>query len=300
MFFFVALLLPALWMIQQASCGWGVPTRIGSLEQTINESSGMAISRRIPNRSYRVNDSGDTGRFFSMDLDGQNTKSVNVEGFAPLDVEDLALGACDALADCIFIADIGDNNRVRSNLEIAVVEERVVFPVEVRPRHRVHIQYPDNPHDAESIGVHPDGSVYILTKDSPLSRIYRLKPDQWRNPQNIVQTLELVAAFDLAPLLPVSTIIDRFATAMDIARDGGRFIILTYRDAVEVFFDLSATIPNPNTWKNGQHYRQVELEVLEQQEAIAYLPDGKGFLYDTESSTPPTRPAPIMSVSCRK
>jgi hypothetical protein len=65
---------------------------IGTLDPVIAESSGLAISRRIPNRAYRHNDSGDTGRFFVTDITGRNAKTVNIAGFRPRDLEGVAVG----------------------------------------------------------------------------------------------------------------------------------------------------------------------------------------------------------------
>jgi hypothetical protein len=290
-------LLAALQNPAPSQCLWGPPVESGTLPAMVNESSGMAISRRIPDRSYRINDSGDTGRFFALDLAGGNAKAVGVAGFRPVDSEDIALGPCGDAADCIFIGDIGDNARARRNLEIVVVEETVSFPAEVEPRHRVRIQYPDGPRDAEALGVHPDGSLYILSKEPIRARLYRLTRAQWMNPQNPVETMELVAELDMARLLPVSTVIDRPVTSMDFSADGRRLIILTYRNALELFVDFGGRNPDPGSWREGEHYRTVTLEVLEQQEAIAYLPNGTGFLYDTERPLP-SRPARIMRVSC--
>jgi len=279
-------------------CTWGTAKEIGSLDPVINESSGMAISRRIPNRSYRVNDSGDTGRFFVMDLAGRGMKSVNIRGFNPIDNEDMALGPCDSSTDCIFIGDIGDNDRKRTTIELVVVQERPDFPAEVQAAYRVRMQYPDGPHDAESLGVHPNGTVYIVTKDAVKSVIYRLRRDQWRESRNGVAMLEPVVTLDWPALRPNTLPFTRMATGMDIAPDGKRFLLLNYVDAVEFFIDLSADIPNPAAWKEGVHYRRIELTTLEQEESIAYLPDGRGLLYDTER-TPNARSARIMRVDCR-
>jgi hypothetical protein len=211
----------------------------------------------------------------------------------------MTLGSCGASTDCLFIADIGDNRRSRTNLEIVVVEETADFPSEVQPRHRIRIQYPESPRDAESFSIHPSGDLYILTKEPVRQQIFRLKRDQWSSSQNAVEILQLVATIDMARMLPVSTVIDRATTSMDISPDGKRVLILTYRNALELFIDLGGSFPDPADWKEGEHYRPVMLEVLEQQEAIAYLPDGSGFIYDTERSIP-SRAARIMRASCRK
>jgi hypothetical protein len=86
---------------------------------------------------------------------------------------------------------------------------------------------------------------------------------------------------------------------MDITPDGKRFVILTYVEAVEFFIDLSKPVPDPKTWREGQHYRRIAITTLEQQEAVSWLPDGRGFLYDTEKVSP-TRAARIFKVSCVK
>lgn len=272
-------------------CSWGTSVQIGTLDPAINESSGLAISRKIPNRAYRHNDSGDRGRFFVTDLAGRNMKTVNIAGFRPLDVEGLGLGACDATTDCLFFADIGNNERERSNLELVVIREQPTFPLEVRPAYRITLRYPDGRHDAEAVAVHPDGNVYIATKDPATMQIFRLKPEQWRRSGGPAQTMELVTTLSWPALLPNSLPLGRVATSMDIAPDGKRFIVLTYVEAVEFFVDLSGPVPS------NPRLRRIPITTLEQQEAIAYLPDGSGFIYESERAIA-ARPARVMRVSC--
>jgi hypothetical protein len=256
----------------------------------------MAISRRIPNRSYRHNDSGDHARFFVMDLKGRNTKTVAIVGGAPNDWEDMALGPCDATTDCLFFGDIGDNDHRRRNLELIVVRERPTFPASVPADYRVTMRYPDGAHNAEAMAVHPDGSVYIATKDPARLQIFRLKPQQWRTGKG-PQMLEPVLTLDWPSLMPDSLALGRVATSMDISPDGKRFLILTYVEAVEFLFDLSKPVPAQGVWKEGRHYRRIPITTLEQEEAIAYLPDGRGFLYDTERVFAQRAPR-VFKVSC--
>jgi hypothetical protein len=277
-------------------CAWGPAAEIGTLERVISESSGMAISRKIPNRSYRHNDSGDAARFFVLDLDGRNTKTVTITGKAPNDWEDMALGPCDATTDCLFFGDIGDNDHRRRDLELIVVRERATFPASITADYRVTLRYPDAAHNAEALAVHPDGSVYIATKDAARLRLFRLKPEQWRSRKS-PQVLEQVLALDWPTLMPNALALGRVATSMDISPDGKRFIILTYVEAVEFFFDLSKPVPAQGTWKEGRHYRRIPITTLEQEEAIAYLPDGRGFLYDTERVFAQRAPR-VFKVSC--
>ena len=280
-------------------CAWTPAKEAGHLETVVNESSGMAISRRIPNRTYRINDSGDSGRFFAMDLTGSGTKFVKIERFNPIDTEDMAIGPCSASTDCIFIGDIGDNSRRRQFYELVVVEERADFPAEVRATYRVRMRYPDGPHDAEALAVHPNGTVYIATKDSRQSQIFRLKREQWRSARSAEEVvLEPVVALDWPVLRPNSLPFARLVTSMDIAPDGKSFVLLNYVDAVEFFVDLSATELDPTKWKDGKDYRTIQLTTLEQEEAIAYLPDGRSLLYDTERPQNAAT-ARIMRMDCR-
>jgi len=280
------------------TCGWEPARAVGALDTRVNESSGMAISRRISDRTYRINDSGDTGRFFVLDLTGAVTKIVQIDGFNPVDTEDMSIGPCGDSGDCIFIGDIGDNARRRQTVELVVIEERADFPSEVHPAHRVRLRYPDGPHDAEGLAVHPDGTVYITTKDTMKSQIYRLKREQWRNPQNPIEVLDLVVTLDWSELRPNTLSFTRMVTGMSIAPDGKRFLLLNYGDAMEFFVDLSAANPDPGKWKQGVDYRTIAITTLEQEETISYLPDGRSLLYDTEKA-PNAREARIMRMDCR-
>jgi hypothetical protein len=282
-------------------CEWGKPAEVGSLDNQINEASGLAVSRRFADRVYHINDSDVTGRFFVTSLAGRNMRTIYVPGFQPKDTEDLALGPCDTATDCLFIGDIGDNDRVRKDIEIIVVEERSEFPNEDRIRNRVRARYPDASHDAESLAVHPDGDIYILTKNFQLdglrpvvgpARVYRLKREQWQNSRDSISTMELVMTLDFAKLLPKSLLGGRMPTGMAIAPNGMRFLVLTYQDAVEFSVDLSKP-STPDAWKEGREYRRIPLLILAQQEAISFTRDGKALIYTTEGNN-----ARIVEIKC--
>src|SRR5215475_14869633 len=110
------------------TCQWTHGTEIGHVDSPIVEDSGLAISRKFPERLYHVNDSGDSGRFFITDFSGKDLRIVNINEFEPEDAEDLALGPCGPSLYCIFVGDIGDNDRTRKTIELAIVEEREKFP----------------------------------------------------------------------------------------------------------------------------------------------------------------------------
>ena len=146
--------------------------------------------------------------------------------------------------------------------------------------------------------MHPDGNVYITTKDTAKSQIFRLKREQWRNSKNSEETLELVVTLDWSALRPNTLAFTRMVTSMDIAPNGKSFVLLNYGDAMEFFADLSAAAVDPSKWKEGVDYRTITLTTLEQEEAIAYLPDGQSLIYDTERPQI-ARAARIMRRDCR-
>ena len=252
-------------------CGqWKPAAHIGDLQAQLKEASGVAASRRFPGKLYHINDSGDTGRFYITDMEGKGTRAVNVSGFDPIDTEALSLGPCPnrrAGSSCLYLGDIGDNDSERKSVEIVVVDEIQDFPTSVKPTARLKLQYPDGAHDAESLAVHPDGTIYILTKERP-ARLFKA------NPRLPVQTLMPVTTLDPGGK----------PTDMAISDDGSRLIVLTYSDAVEYEMDFKSQ-------------RKIPLEFLQQQESIAYLPGSRSFIYTTERLLP-VLPQWIMRVDC--
>ena len=229
----------------------------------------MAASRKFPGRLYHVNDSGDAGTFYITGMDGKVVQSVGVAGFEPRDTEALSLGPCpgDSHSSCLYLGDIGDNNRRRNIIEIAVVEEKQSFQPTVDARQRLKLHYPDGPHDAESLAVHPDGTIFILTKEKP-ARLFKANPNLAEQTLTVVKTVDVESA----------------PTDMAISDDGLRVLVLTYADAFEYSMDF-------------QERQKIPLTYLQQQESVAYLPGSRSFIYTTERLLPFLHQW-IMKVDC--
>ena len=250
---------------------WSEAVRMGELQVQLTEASGLAASRQFPGRLYHINDSGETGRFFITGMDGKDTRSVRINDFEPEDTEALSLGPCpgkDSIS-CLYIGDIGDNDVKRKSIEIVVVDEVRSFSQNVKARSRLKLLYPDGPHDAESMAVHPNGDIYILTKENP-ARLYKA------NPNAVLQTLTPVIT-----LQPGGR-----PTDMAISDDGTRLLVLTYMDAVEYSMDF-------------KQQQKIRLNFLQQQESVAYLPGSRSFIYSTEQLLQGL-PQWIMKVNCEK
>ena len=289
---------------QSELCSWDSAVGAGDLDpKIINEASGLAISARYSDRLYHVNDSGDSGRFYITDFAGRNTRIVNVESFDPRDVEDLAVAECGSTeGSCLFIADIGDNSRVRNEISIVVVAEQEQFGDRAVPVDTIRLRYPDGANDAESLGIHPSGDLFIVSKGADYSlltvspsKIYRLPLDRRLGANGRVQSLELVGEVDFTAISS-DTFSGSLPTAFDFSRDGSRFLVLTYVNAFEFYIDLSENaFPVTEDLVDGVDFREIPLETLVQQESITYL-GPNALLYNTEAVDGTAR---LMRVRCR-
>lgn len=142
------------------------PDTAGTLKNgALDEASGVAASRSHPDVFYAHNDSGGGARLFVMDGRGNDLGVVAVTGAAAVDWEDVAVGPCDA-GSCVYIGDIGDNDVERSVYDLYRLPEPNPPGGEKQLRaERFSFTYPDGPHNAETLLVHPtSGAVYVVTK----------------------------------------------------------------------------------------------------------------------------------------
>jgi hypothetical protein len=213
---------------------WGEPETAGLLDTALlPEASGIALSRVFAERLYHINDSGHGPYFYITDHMGQDTRQVLVEGLSAIDPEDLSMGPCAGDQSCLFIGDIGDNLAARDTTEVAILLEDE-FGASVVPYRLVTLRYPDGPRDAESLAVHPNGDIYILSKEwrrFPLladpARLYRLPREAWEDYPDALHTLEFVTTLDLPALNQgFTTPLGFVATGMDIAPTGDRLLVL--------------------------------------------------------------------------
>jgi hypothetical protein len=295
----------------QLCTAWSEAVTLGRLDASLlPEASGVAASSRFPGRLYHVNDSGDGPFFYLTDMAGAATERVRILAFDAqgTDVEDLSLGPCGSDGDdhgqgngqgndqgndqnnvqgsCLFIADIGDNLITRETLQVLVVQEAVAYHGSAPLQGRVTLAYPDGPHDAEGFAVHPSGDFYLLTKArvselrAAPARLYTLSRADWQEARG-AGTLRFVAAIDLRTLsgLPID-LLSHIATALDISADGERLLVLSYGNAYEI---LLASVLAGGALEPGRDYSRILLRRLPQQESIAYLPDGRSFVYSSEA-----------------
>lgn len=265
----------------------------------------MAASQVDLNRLYHINDTWQQNapEFFITDMAGQTIQTVRLENvsYSPrtIDTEDMDVGPCGG-ASCLFIGDIGDNRGNRAELRIFVVEEFAEVPESVTPKQMIRVQYPDGARDSESMAIHPNGDIYMLSKEGASllgtapAKLYRLPREVWENAGDELLTLELVASIDLRALSGTTVnVFSHIATGMDISGDGQRLLILTYGEIFEIAVDVSRL--NGQTISTETPYKQIEVVTLLQQESISYASEGYSFFYTAEAAS---GGAPLMQETC--
>jgi hypothetical protein len=143
------------------------PENSGKVENPeLLEISGIAASFQFDDVIYAHNDSGDSSRFFALTAAGADLATFVVDGAQNDDWEDIARAPC-ASGDCIYIADIGDNELIRTSYTIYLVSEPTAIEpgVHTVPTEKATFTYSDGPTDAEVLLVHPrTGAVTIVSK----------------------------------------------------------------------------------------------------------------------------------------
>ncbi|HEV2149960.1 MAG TPA: hypothetical protein VGR37_21360 [Longimicrobiaceae bacterium] len=143
------------------------------LPPEVDESSGLAESRRTPGVFWTHNDSGGDPVLFAVDARGRLLGTVTVAGAENRDWEDVATGPCPA-GTCLYVADTGDNEGDRRTVHVYRIPEPAPNAGATAPAERITLRYPRVAHDAEAIFVLPDGALYLVTKGrrSPVE-VYR-------------------------------------------------------------------------------------------------------------------------------
>lgn len=135
----------------------------------IIESSGLVVAGDL---AVTTNDSGDSGRVFTVSLETGRTVGVTHWSGEPEDVEALAPAGDGE----VWVGDIGDNMAARSSVEVA----RVPYGEQDREvdADRIELRYPDGPRDAESLVVHPSsGRLFVISKTFLGGTVYAAPAD---------------------------------------------------------------------------------------------------------------------------
>ena len=138
----------------------------------IKEASGLTLSRRTSGILWTHNDSGQPV-LYAFDASGTVRGRVRVPNATVVDWEDVTAADCPS-GDCLYIADIGDNDRSRSAITIYRIPEPQPADGHTAAAEVFTATYPDGAHDAEALFVVGD-SLFVITKDDA-GILYRISP----------------------------------------------------------------------------------------------------------------------------
>jgi hypothetical protein len=234
------------------------------LDDDIHESSGVAVSRTHAGTFWTHNDSGDP-ILFAVDAQGRTAGRVRLAGASVEDWEDIALAPCPAGGDCLYVADIGDNDAERASITVYRVPEPAPGASESAPATAIRLRYPDGAHDAEALFV-LDGAVHVVTKgESGPIIVYRAPANAGAGGE---ATLERVR--ELSPRK-----VDRpeRITSADASPDGRWVVMRTLHEAA---FYPAAELAGTGALSP----RRVDLRGLDEKqgEGIGFAPDGSVFV----------------------
>jgi hypothetical protein len=143
-------------------------------DPSIDESSGLAVSLRHRGVVWTHNDGGTEARVFALDRNGRTRAIITLRGIDPFDPEALAPGRGAQGEPVLFLADIGDNRQMRSDVSVFRFAEPARVADQAVAADWFRLRYPDGAHDAEALLVDPrDGRLWIATKDLLSGGLYR-------------------------------------------------------------------------------------------------------------------------------
>ncbi len=264
------------------------PQVVGKIESTeITESSGIVASRCNKNVFWTHNDSGDAAFIYAINARGENLGTWKVAGAKNKDWEDIATFRNEAGECFLYIGDIGNNEKSKSELTVYRVREPKVSvgdknssrknASETEAAEAIKFNYPDARFDAETLLVHPQtGDVYVLSKSlSSAAGVYKLPKNYDLNKTN---RLEKIADFTV-PAFP-----NGLLTGGGISPDGKHIIICDYFAAYEIVLPEKAKSFD-EIWREKPLL--IELGERAQGEAVCYSADGKSIFATSEKRSSP-------------
>ncbi len=254
------------------------------LADDVLEASGLAISKQNPDLVWTHNDSGGGDIIYALRTDGTFRGTYRLGTAFLTDAEDIAIGPGPLPGvDYIYVGDIGNNDSIRAQIRVKRVPEPFVdenqdpVGVTLDNADTITLVYPtgaDAPglKDAETLFVDTNGDIYAVTKRDFSNKMYRAPFPQ---STSTAITLEYVATLHASTGLI-------WITAGDCSRDGRRIVVRNDRAA-----DYANVWPREPGEDIGVLLEfspcLIALQSEPQGEAIAWQPDGSGFLTVSEA-----------------
>jgi len=253
---------------------WAEPQiRATVADPTLDEISGMVMSRLNPGVIWVHEDSGSEPVLTALSTDGVTVATVTLTDVSSIDWEDMALAPCGD-TDCLWIGDFGDNGNARTDIQLLRIEEPTLTGAEAALNASPSVfpfRYPEGPQDAEAMVVDGSGQPFVLTKRTDTtSRIYRVPIDG----SGVATRVSTVTIGEVEGL-PTAV------TAADFWPNANRLLIRAYLQTIEL--QLGDTgIAGAETASSTPIITGLD----PQGEAIAYDPNGPSIWHVSEGINP--------------
>lgn len=230
----------------------------------VPESSALVISKRDPALAYTINDSGHQPTVYAVEVaTGKVVGATQLVGHKIVDPEALAIDGDGRL----WVADIGDNDALRSSVSLYALDEPVIGKLQVKPA-RYRVRYADGNTDAEALLADPTGDrMFIVSKGLLGGQLYRLPAP-----------LSTTAVNEAEPVADAE--IPAMVTDGDYLPDGAHVVLRSY---------LGVQVLDARTWKTTWSATIAETR---QSESLAAEPDGTSVLVGSEGL-----PSPIVRIT---
>jgi hypothetical protein len=243
-----------------------IAAALPAVDRTIlPELSGLAAGHAHPEVLWAHNDSDNPAEVFALDRNGTLLARFNVAA-RNVDWEDIA---CDARG--IYLADVGDNARQRTTIDVYRIAEPdpakpAIAPLP--PEKQWTLTYPDGPHNCEALCLRGD-QAWLIEKSVGHARVYAFDLAGAAQ-QQLTQTGDLIG---VGPVLGAD--INADGTLLAIANPFGIAIL-----------PLGPGGPNADPL----HSEMIPISMDVRREAVAFTPDG-GVVCGSESGGWWTLPA---------
>jgi hypothetical protein len=241
------------------------------INQDYKEISGLVCGRKNENLVYMIEDKGNDNEVYVFNQAGQFQTKIVLTGLDNMDWEDLAIGSGPIAGETyIYIADIGDNDAIRSSVRII----RFIEPdlssnnsnaISIGEYDIINFQYPTGAKDAETLMLdHATKDLIVLTKRDQVTRVYRL---QYPYSQSMNQ-LEFIG------LLPFQKLV-----AGDISSDGQR--IAVKNKGTIYYWETVGNNALKTMFENAP--KTVAYTVEPQGESLGFSADGQSYFTISET-----------------
>ncbi|MVM33698.1 hypothetical protein GO755_26905 [Spirosoma sp. HMF4905] len=198
------------------------PKQIGTMtDSDLEESSGVAPSRRNPGFLWTEEDSGNSNQIQLLRPDGSVAARFTIDGATNRDWEDITVGPGPVSGETyVYLAEIGDNKRrypekiIYRFPEPTISGQKLPYTGTVTNAEAIRLTLPDGPQNAEAILIDPaTKDLYILSKGD------RAELYQATYPQSLTQTIMMKRLL----VMPFDKV-----TSAGISPDNREILIRTY------------------------------------------------------------------------